>query len=84
MKIGFNPHKQALDELLGHLDKSDDEELGSAMKPKEGGLEVTKVEASGDPEAIASSIESDGNDDKPKLSDEEIAELIEAIQQKLG
>lgn len=73
MKPAFNPHGQALKELLAHLDKSDDEEFGAELKPKEAAVEVTQVEAT--PEA---------NPGEPKLSDEQVAELIEALEAKLG
>ncbi len=86
MRMGFNPHQSAIEELLKHLDQSDDDDLGSAMKPKDAaGVEVMKVEAKPDgsePDGNESPGTSDGNE--PKLSDEEIQELIEALQSKLG
>jgi hypothetical protein len=79
MRNGFNPHSTAIEELLKHLDKGDDDELGMAMKPKSADLEVMKVEA--DPSGEESPGMSSG---EPKLTDEEIEELIEALQAKLG
>lgn len=90
MKMGFNPHSSALEELMRHLDKSDDDDLGAAMKPKGEGVELTKIGVTGDPDDSGDGMDSDSDPDsatddgKPKLSDEEIAELIEALQSKLG
>ncbi len=91
MKMGFDPRKTAIEELMQHLNKSDDDDLGAAMKPK--GVEVTKVGVMGD----TKDPDGDGDDDskelgavqvdgsgEPKLTDHEIQELIEALQQKLG
>jgi hypothetical protein len=91
----FDPRKKAIDELMSHLDKSDDDDLSSAMKPK--GVEVTKVGVMGgdDDESQSPGIMDQDKDvgdgttetdsmGGPKLSDEEIQELIEALQSKLG
>jgi hypothetical protein len=90
--MGFDPKKKAIDELMSYLDGKDGEELGSAMKPKDAhGLEVTKIEALGDdgkPEGDEQSPgvmpDEGGEGDKPKMSPEEIEELIEALQAKVG
>lgn len=79
MKGMFDPKKTAIQELLAHLGKHDDEELGEMVKPKDAALEVTKVEADGEP--VGAELEVEG---KPELSDEEISELIEALQSKLA
>jgi hypothetical protein len=73
--------KKAIEELMCYLDQKDGDELGSAMKPKEAEIEVTKVEGMGEPEAEAVVAE-EGTE--PKMSDEELEELIQAIQSKLG
>jgi hypothetical protein len=82
MKMNFDPHKKAIEELMSHLGKKDDEELGEVIKPKGAGIEVTKMEASGDPEVAEEMVETSGDamgSSEPKLSDEEIQELIDAL-----
>lgn len=83
---------RVLQELMAHLDKKDGDDLGEAMKPKGMGLEVTKIDKIGDEpedsngdsgEEVSPGMEAqDGS--SPKMSDEEMQELIEAIQSKLG
>lgn len=71
--------KKALEELMGYLDGKDGEELGGALAPKP---DVAPVEAVGiEPGVEEVAIE---GVEKPELSEEEIAELIEALQSKLG
>lgn len=87
MKCGLDPKKKAIDELMGYLDGKDDEELGSAVKPKGLGVEVTKVEklgGEGEEMPEGEELAAVEGEAKPKMSDEEISELIEALQSKLG
>ena len=85
--------KKAIEELMAHLDMKDGEELGSAINPK--AIEVTKIEGEpdgdeakspgmhGEPDGDeAAPMEAEGAE--PKMSPEEMEELIEAIQSKLG
>jgi hypothetical protein len=87
MMFGMDPKKKALQELMSHLDMKDGKDLGAAMKPK-AGIEVTKIENLGpghtEPDADTSPGMSADGGDKPKMSDDELQELIEAIQSKLG
>lgn len=83
--------KKAIDELMSYLDQKDGEELGDSLKPKDGmGVEVMKVDKLGDDEDGSAGEESPGMDmgsedpSKPKMSDEELEELIQAIQSKIG
>lgn len=84
----FDPHSTAIEELMKHLDKSDDDDLGVAMKPKADGVEMTKIGVTGDSDMDGDKDMSGGTPDMgdggPKLSDDEIQELIEALQSKLG
>lgn len=83
----MDPKKKAIEELMAHLDMKDGNDLGDDMKPKGAAVEVTKIGAmDGDQEPDdddSPGVMSDGVD-KPKMSDEELQELIEAIQSKLG
>lgn len=84
----MNAKKRAIEELMAHLDEKDGEELGAAMKPKEEPvLEVESEEkmpgTGGEPdgdEGMKVEVEAEGS----KMSPEEMEELIEAIQSKLG
>ena len=80
--------KKAIEELMAHLDQKDGDDLGSAMKPKEEIIEAPEMEK-------AEGMEPDGDEApkveietaqgaEPKMSPEEMEELIEAIQSKLG
>lgn len=84
--------KKVLADLMQHLDKRDDEGLQGALKPK--GIEVKEVKAiggHGEPDGDEMPM---GDDDKvpgmPEhdgmggMKEEEIKELIEALEQKLG
>lgn len=89
MKSGsMDPKKKVLEELMAHLDEKDGSELGDAMKPKGLEVEVTKVGelgADGEEPILEEGAEvaSEGAE-TPAMSEEELAELIEAIQSKLG
>lgn len=84
-----DPKSKALEELMAYLDQKDGEELGEVIKPKGMGVEVTKVEKiggeHGEPDGDEMTPEglSDG-EAQPGMSDEEMDELIEALQSKLG
>lgn len=78
--------KKAIEELMAHLDMKDGEELGAAIKPKED--PATPIEAE-KPEGIEPDGDeapgiAEGDDSDSKMSPEEMEELIEAIQSKLG
>ena len=83
------PKSKAIEELMAYLDGKDGEELGAAIKPKGASIEMTKVEKLGDEghaepdgdEGAVLEVEGDGS---PKMSDEEMDELIQALQSKLG
>lgn len=84
----MNAKQKAIDELMGYLDDRDGKDLEEAMKPKIDGAEVPEVESvdgdSAEPvgeEAMAVGVEGEA---APKMSEDELAELIEAIQSKLG
>lgn len=80
----MDPKKKALEELMSHLDSRDGEELGEVVKPKGVGIEMTKVEKMGEPDG--DEVPGMGSDegDKASMSEEEIQELIEALQSKLS
>lgn len=90
----FDPKKQAIEELMKYLDHRDGQDLGESMKPKGMGVEVTKVQKLGedgspmteDAEEITESPEEKVLEAKasPEMSDEEMDELIEALQSKLS
>lgn len=90
MNAMMDPKKKAIEELMAHLDMKDGEDLGSAMKPK--AVEVAAISDDGAPEPDGDEspgVSADGSEvpqegSEPKLSDEEIAELIEALQSKMG
>jgi hypothetical protein len=92
-KSGFDPKGKAIEELLSHLGMSDDKDLGDAVKPKVASIEVAKIakpdgqqEPDGD-EGMGMPGDQDGDEmgaKKPEMSDEELQELIEALQSKLG
>ncbi len=79
---GMDAKKKALEDLMGHLDGKDGEELGAAVKPK--AVEVTKVGVDADPGSDDGSGAMCEDEGKGKLSPEEIEEIIEALQSKLG
>lgn len=81
--------KNAIDELMAYLDEKDGEDLGSAIKPKELEVEAVAVEGEEPGEVVAGNEvdpigSPEGASGEPQLSEEEVAELIEAIQSKLG
>lgn len=91
----MDPKKNAIDELMKYLDQKDGDELGEAMKPKAPeGIEIAKVKVGDDSQGDdqPSAAPGAGGDadaqpmdgDKPQMSDDEIQELIEMLQQKLG
>lgn len=88
--LGPVDHKsKAIEELMAYLDGKDGEELGSAMKPKEPVAEAAEIdpmaEGQMDQEGAEAAIAAEGGSEAgSKMSDEEMAELIEAIQSKLG
>lgn len=79
--------KKALEELMAHLDEKDGEELGAAIKPKEEPAVAVEIEAE-KPEGVEPEVEGvaevEGEGSGSKMSPEEMEELIEAIQSKLG
>jgi len=82
-----DPKKQAIDELMQYLDGKDGEELGEVVKPKGPAIEVAKIEKVGDEPSEAhgaDDVAKMGDPSKPEMSDDEIAELIEALQSKLS
>lgn len=74
MMNGMDPKKKVLEELMSYLDEKDGAELGEAMKPKGVEVAVEEVSEVPAPEGEAS----------PQMSEEELAELIEAIQSKIS
>lgn len=91
MMKSMDPNKSVLEELLKYLEGKDGMDLSEAMKPKDEGLKVTQVEKIGDEgdqpdgdEMAAIEAASGADSEKPKMSEEEIDELIEAMQSKLG
>jgi hypothetical protein len=87
-KPAMDPKKQALQELMAHLDMKDGKDLGDSMKPKGAAIEVAKIgttdgDQDGD-ESPGMHPGSMGDGGDSKMSDDELAELIEALQSKLG
>lgn len=86
----MDARKRAIEELLAHLDMKDGEELGSVVKPKDVAVEAISVKKPGEPDgdegmdAPGMAPGSEGDDSGSKMSDEELDELIQAIQSKLG
>lgn len=84
-----DPKSKALEELMAYLDQKDGEELGAAVKPQGMGVEVTKIEKlggeHGEPDGDEMKLEgmSDG-ESSAGMSEDEMDELIEALQAKLG
>ncbi len=79
----INTKKKIIEELMSYLDNKDGQDLGDAMKPKGVGVEVTKIENLGDKEHSQPDDEMQ-EVSKPEMNDDELAELIEAIQSKIG
>ena len=86
MDAGMDPKNKAIEELLAYLGEQDGMELGEAVKPKGVGIEAIKVEPmEGEEMAEGAGVshgEPDG--DESGMAPEELEELIEAIQSKLG
>lgn len=88
----MDPKRKAIEELMAYLDSKDGEELGEVIKPKAAEVEVTKID--GSPEMGAEGEEGEKGEKpeilavegeaKPEMSEEELSELIEALQHKVG
>ena len=76
--------KKVIEELMSYLDGKDGEELKGAITPK-----AVVIESEMKPEMECEKAEglmlgAKEESSEPKMSDEELQELIEAIQSKLG
>lgn len=89
--MDFDPKKKVIEELMQYLQSKDDEDLGTALKPAVGEVEV-KVEGGDEeskPEAPRAEGLSDGDGDEAsapsgEMSEDELNELIEAMSAHAG
>lgn len=89
--MGGDVKSSILKELQKYLESKDDEDLSMAMKPKDASMQVVKIDGGDDSMPDASDGKSPGvmggdddSGDKPEMSDEELQELLEALQSASG
>ncbi len=95
----MDPREQAIQELLEYLSKRDSHDLGESLKPKGVEVtKVSALGGEGEPSELGEStagekspgeapeVEGAGGSEggEPKMSEEELKEMIEALQSQLG